>query len=502
MSAIVSNLFINQSIVFESKNLDVSLVPLPETSQTESKFGLLSLKAITTPLTELEQDFVFQVDCSGSMSDICSDGRTKMQHILHTLRNMILYFKENPSLKVNITIHAFDDTIYKIVERTLVNESTYDKIITEINTIVPRSCTNIEQALNDTKEIITQLVAQYPNTTKSHIFMTDGQATAGNIRYSDLRNLIDNTITNIFIGFGLDHDSKLLNAISKDKNSNYYFIDKLENAGLVYGEILHGIVYKFLKNVEISITDGLIYDYKTNTWNNTLKIGEIVSESSKFYHLISNNTCRVQITGKRVDDGSDILVNIPIQEESVDLTKYIYRQRTQQILFKINNFNKNKNSVEDEQNNLKTEMKEIFDELKKYISDNNLTNDILLKNLCDDIYICYRTFGTSLGDMFCCARENSQGQQRAYTATNIPNSQDFDQGFDQGPVSCIRRQNAMNFRSINNNFEYDDPNDIQHQLSDSTCTPYRSQTMSHVMRSVTSGVRSHNLEESEDTQVV
>ena len=39
-----------------------------------------------------------------------------------------------------------------------------------------------------------------------------------------------------------------------------YFIDKLENSGYVYGEILHDIVYRLLKNIQINVENGFIYE--------------------------------------------------------------------------------------------------------------------------------------------------------------------------------------------------------------------------------------------------
>jgi hypothetical protein len=407
---------------------------------------------------------------------------------------------------VYVTIHAFDDNIFKIVDRTLIDVMTYDSIIAKINTITPRACTNIEKALQDTKEYMSQLLEQYPTTKKTHIFMTDGQATVGNSKHTYLRELVDNTNNNVFIGFGIDHDATLLNVVSEGEKSSYYFIDKLENAGLVYGEILHGIVYKFLENVEISITDGLIYDYNTNTWNSTLIVGDVASESSKFYHVVGDTTSVVKVTGKSSDTGIDIFAFVPIQEEPADLTKYIYRQRTQQILFKINKHNKGKHDstnyhlIREQEKNLKTEMQEFFDELKKYMSDNNLTDDVLLKNLCDDIYICRRTFGTTYGDMFCTARGNSQGQQRAYTATHLPER-------------CVQRNNAI-YRSSNriyqHKYDYEDKDEededeedfdgLHHDISDATDTPYRTQTMTQVMRSVSANIFQVDNEDDEETQ--
>jgi uncharacterized protein YegL len=465
----------------------------------KGRFGVINLKAISTPITEAEQDFIFEVDCSGSMSDACSDGRKKMQHINHTLKNMILYIKENPSIKVFVTIHAFDSQIHKIVERTLVDETTYDKISTAIDTIVPRAATNIEMALNDAKNYAQILTEQYPSTKKTHIFMTDGQATEGNYVHSFLSSLVDNSIENVFIGFGMDHDSSLLNSISEGKKSNYYFIDKLENAGLVYGEILHGILYKFLENVEITISKGLIYNYKTNTWNQTLEIGNIASECSKFYHVVSDTTtCEVKITGTNIQNGESITTLAHTQEEPADLKKYIYRQITQQILFRVNQYykiNKRDYQLKNETFKiLKNDLREFFNELKKYIEDNQLTDDVLLKNLCDDVYICHRTFGKISGDMFCTSRIHSQGLHRAYTATHVPED-------DYPERGSLRRQNA-----IGGNLQYEDEEDyeevdkLEHQISGCTQTPYRNESVFNVMRSLSSGANGDDLEEEHTAQ--
>ena len=523
MSAVASTLFNDKSVMFHDPLLKKQFLENPfleqnvenisfleftasfleyfssAFSKTEnSRFGVLSLKSISTPLTETELDFIFKVDCSGSMSDSCSDERTKMQHIIHTLTNMILYFKENPSLNVNVTIHAFDNKIFNIVERTPVNETTYEEIISLINTIKPQGSTNIENALKDTKEYTKQLSEEYPNTEKIHIFMTDGHVTSGNQEHSILCSLVDKSIQNVFIGFGTDHDASLLNSISEGDKSNYYFIDKLENAGLVYGEILHGIVYKFLENITITISNGLIYNYNTNTWNTSLNINKLASESNKHYHVVSITPQQfaVKITGVTTNTKKNVITFVNAENKPADLTKYIYRQLTQQILFKVNKYNKeNKDKInyydfveEDEKllkeqnKKLKLELQDLFNEIKKYMSDNNLLEDTLLKNLCDDLYICHKTFGTQLGDMFCTARGNSQGQQRAYTATYL----------------CNGISNIIYNRNFDNSYDDDDDEELFHHLSDSIDTPYLTQTMTQVMRSVSTKT---NFEEEEETQV-
>lgn len=459
-------------------------------------FGLLTLKAALSSMTTEELELLFEVDNSGSMSDMCSDGRTKMQHILHTLKNMILFFKENPMLRVHICIHSFDDNICEVVSRTQVNDTTCNEILAKIDTIHPRNSTNIENALDDVNRYFSSLAN---DCKKISILMTDGMPTAGNTSSKFLRTCVNDSITNVFIGFGLDHDAKLLKTISSGENSSYYFIDKLENAGLVYGEILHGFIYKFLEKVQISVTNGLIYDYKTNTWVSTLYVGNIVSEANKFYQLTSEtpSECVVQLTGCNVKHGSEFTAIVPVQEERIDLTNYMYRQRTQELLFKVNEYNNSEDtSTKDyiekqkDRKNLRKELQDFFEELKKYMSDNQLQDNILLKNLCDDIYICYRTFGTNYGFMYCAARECSQGQQRAYTATQLP--EDIQETQNQHVFGGIRRQNAV----------VDDEDmspTLQHDVSIGTQTPYRSKTITGVMRSCSAGA---NVDLEEETQTM
>jgi hypothetical protein len=165
-----------------------------------------------------------------------------------------------------------------------------------------------------------------------------------------LTELVNKSITNYFIGFGIDHDATLLNAMGNSTNSSYHFIDKIEHSGFVYGEILHGIVYKLLFNVQIEVTNGFIYDYKNNMWVSSLNIGNIVSETSKIYHIISDNSslCRALVKADQKvydENGNEAIMShgySAFNEGATEcLDKYIYRQKTMQLLYKVNNYNNN-----------------------------------------------------------------------------------------------------------------------------------------------------------------
>jgi len=132
---ITSNILSQNTICFETRDINPEQIPVPIEN---AKFGILNFTAVTTGETSEELDFLLVVDCSGSMSDACSDGRSKMQHIIHTLKNMVLFFHEHPNTKMNITINAFDTQIYPIVTRTKITDENLNEIIYKIEKIIPR----------------------------------------------------------------------------------------------------------------------------------------------------------------------------------------------------------------------------------------------------------------------------------------------------------------------------------------------------------------------------
>ena len=499
-----SDLFVEKSLQFQSENINIEQIPI-----SEAKFGILKLTAISAPLSQDVNEFIFMVDCSGSMSDVCSDGRDKMQHIIHTLKNMILYFKEKSSIKVYISVNAFDDNIYKIVDRTEITKDNVDSIIAKVDKISPRNSTNIECALLDIKSTIDKIMSTHPTHNICNIFMTDGQATAGNEDIEYLSGLVDRNITNAFIGFGIDHDSVLLNSMGNGKNSGYHFIDKLENAGIVYGEILHGILYKVLTNVSISVTNGLIYDYKNNLWTDSINIDNIISESKKIYHIASSTPDDCSILLKAQARENDSIMHYGFSISNENLSKYVFRQRTLQLLYKIKKFIEKKNlsgrnlsvfrgferdnntSIMEEQNILKTEMKNFMDEMKKYMADNNLNNDGFMKNLCDDIYISFRTFDTKFGAMYNSARQTSQGTQRCYTVSHTPDeSNESFRGGGCAQLKLTRQTNAPTSSQSDNLTENGDGvifHEMEHVMSNFEDTPYRTPTATQLMREMSNG---------------
>ena len=464
-------------------------------------FGVINLKIKKMEPSIQKRHFVFNVDCSGSMSDTCNDGRTKMHHANHTLINMITYFAEHPELMVSITVVAFDSSIYNIITNEEVREDNLDKLIQDVKKIRPKDMTNIEKALVNSRDYIENYTSNNSDAYVSHIFMTDGDATQGETVPFKLKEYVTPLVSNIFIGFGIEHNVYLLKELASDIKNNYYFVDALEKAGLVYGEILHSIIYRLLENTTISVVNGLIYDWKKNSWVDRIEIGDLISETNKTYHILSDKPSEFASTFQTMHCVTKETFDFTIQntikkvgtieDGFVDLTQYKYRQRTQQLLFEVNEHNFNKvnlgddplrfnrsyyncqdihddtrhdtdevhNTDTDNSKNLKEKMKNLLKEMQEFLenSDNTMVaataDSSFIKLLCDDLYICLKTFDTEHSAMFSCARQLSQGAQRAYSATCTPKVPRSGHVFDIGNFGSpiIKRSSAGGNYNDNDN---------------------------------------------------
>jgi Mg-chelatase subunit ChlD len=450
---------------------------------SEYKFGILDIKIRTEiPINTKHIHMFFTIDASGSMSDICSDGRTKMAHIHHTLENMLRIFHENSESNISVHVQSFD-TVIKTIIRDVPNirDSNIEELISLVQRISPCGSTNIELALVQASQEIESYHVANPEHEIVHIFLTDGDITSGSRDYTHLLELVPKNCTNIFIGYGLDHDSELLSHLSTEKGNEYRFVDALEKAGLVYGEVIHSILYKAIEDVTLSASGAELYNYQTNTWSNDLEIGNLLSEQMKTFHVRSKTVdeCYISINGKTIVKTRQYqTINIyekqtdvsPLNylSETNDLGVYLFRQRTQELLYEsrqISQFYKKSyihdsmrdlddyteiesriKSLQQQQKDLKEKMKEFHKIMTNYMKDKNIENDPIMKMLCDDIYIAHKTTGTTLGGMYSCARQTSNGRQQTYMCSATHTQEIYDNHIR--PPGILRLQRQTNVPSI------------------------------------------------------
>ena len=407
----------------------------PIVLQEGETFGTIQLTTEITPITNKKQRILFTVDTSGSMSDKCEDGRSKLNHIVYSLENMVRFFAKNHT-QTYISILSFDEETTEIINQEHITPEKVEYIIQKINQMHPEGCTNLEKALKKAGEWIEEQATQYmeeikqDNAELTHIFMTDGESTTGKKEpeyLSSLVKTIKNT-TNIFIGFGKTHDSYTLNRLATTKKSNYYFIDILEKAGYIYGEILHSILFKATEDAFLEIYHGHIYNWKTNTWDTKIQIDPLTSGSHKVFHIKTTEPRKV--TAFLQDESNhyyEEIDTIPeLENTPSNLTNDMYRQKTMEWLYQIRNIDQDQDQDQDleqvidqrkQTKQIKKEMTQFLTQMKEYMKQTNQMDDPFMKVLCDDIYISIATAGTRQGNMFCTSRQRSQGMQRSYNVT-------------------------------------------------------------------------------------
>ena len=468
--------FHDSSIVgetFDENNTPLVFELFPKSQADPYTFGILQLEMNETPQITNPLFILFNIDRSQSMDDICpTDHKTKMDHAKHTTKKMLeILLKKTyhyPPQTIYVQLVVFDDDTAEIVSKTLLDATTITQINASIDSIQPQNSTNLELALTKSREIMEnenkkeelfaekeelfaekeelfaekeELFAENEKETymKTEIFLTDGNATSGIRNVRKLTELSLYSVDNdehIYIGYGDDHNANLLQTLAQSRNNaSYYFLDQIENSNMLFGEILHGILYPALKNATIKMNNNTceIYDYKTNTWTtDTLKIGPLLSESVKTYHIrttqqqeqITATICAEQITPQNTP--FEYHVPDPTQQ---DLTKYMFRQKVQEYLYlskHISNYidesskqmiiipKDERKRQNDKINTVKNEMKLFMKYLKCYMKTNYLEHDKFHQTLYEDLYISYKTFATLKGAMYSGARQHSQGRQTSY----------------------------------------------------------------------------------------
>ena len=481
---------------------------------------------------------VFTIDSSGSMSDKCKDDRTKMQHIKHTVTSVLHQFTQYTTHSFNVCVASFDENINELFDFTIINNETIDKLITKINNINPRTTTNLIAPLKYSKDKFKKFLKikeNFDNEQKInfklenngdyispykfiHIHLTDGDDTCGNTS-DQIIDEVSHDFKNIFIGFGKDHNSILMENMCGGFYNEYKYIDMLECAGLVYGEIIHSLLYLIYEYSTINIENGLIYDYINNIWVSQLDIGYIIGDKSRTFHIKTTTEKINEMKINIISTGKVHIFSCNNNIDKQDLSKYLYRQRVLELLYEAKKTKKIREKKE-----IRNKLKIMFDILKNKIAELSLENDTFWKVMCDDLYITCLTIVSRYSHMYLSARHNSQGQQNAYNVTvlndednnNVINSQknfSIKTPTPQG-ISLVSLSNATQVLTIDtvdeidyngflpinhtNIWDYSDDNDDiiddnetdddifvfdddNYNISSNITSPYYTKSVSHVM---------------------
>ena len=424
-------------------------------------FGILKLEMKETKIIKDHIFIEFTIDRSASMDELCKDSNTKMHHLKKTLINIIEYIANvDDNINVYIQVDMFDDKVDTCIEYVKVDKNNYTSLIESVKNITSRGSTNIGAALENAQNVILKKINEYPSIKPYHIFLTDGYPTIGNSSNTQLMEFICYEYANIMIGVGTDHNYRMLQEFASKNKSEYRFIDNGENSGLVYGEVLQKIIRPAIEDIVLTITEGELYDWRKDSWTNVLNEDVIDSESTKIYHIRTKTpyTTEIQVNGivsgttrdKRLLSKAEAVPDLEDYNTNetyyTNLSKYIYRQKTLELLSICKKYKDNRHT--DEAKDILKILSKFFKNMRTYMRENQLLNDSFMILLCDDIVVAYKTLGTRNSQMYCGARQVSQGSQYSY-APNYDDDCDEDAFCPNAPIKRNVFKRAVNFKMSN-----------------------------------------------------
>ena len=353
-------------------------------------FGTVHLEVPEVPMSSTPLAILVSLDRSGSMTDVCGDGRTKLEHIQHVLKNlcaMVAKYTSSGAVSVRICFLVFSHDVTNILQERYTALGSVDAgggaagaeagpitlddgfvdivpehlpaIYDALDHIDAWGLTNLEKSFKYVHTKMETYRASHPGHRVVHIQMTDGEATAGKKTPAELQAWVDPADQHIFVGVGDDHDSMLLNYLAdRSPLGEYRFMDQLEKSGWICGEILYNLLYPFPRNADIlhlRMTEGMrVYDWRTNAWTTELVLPLLAGKMEKDYHLCMeaggvDGEATAEAAAVYICNADGTLVNIltalpPLvdvvtgERVPTDLTKYLLRQRTQECLYRVKTY--------------------------------------------------------------------------------------------------------------------------------------------------------------------
>ena len=210
----------------------------------------------------------------------------------------------------------------------------------------------------------------------------------------------------MFVGFGPDHAVELLTSLSNNSNGDYNFVNSAENAGMLYGDLLHGILYNVAKDITIKMKGGKLYNYKTKTWDSKLSFKKFATEHTQTlvfqskWNSVEPHLFELHYTDYQGQKLSHYFsstqssikynpTNGECKEESRNkhVERHMYRVKTMEYLHTTKQFSGETNAPR----SLIEELEKFQSELDKFIKRNNYEDDLFMKNLLEDVKLCLKS---------------------------------------------------------------------------------------------------------------
>lgn len=264
--------------------------------------------------------------------------KTKMRHAINaTVKLMQMLAPEDL-----FGVVAFDDVAVQVQGITHIYSDNQNAIINNVRSIYPDGCTNISQALQMARDMITAEHLKKYNC--KIVVLSDGQANSGIVDADGFASLtlnyLKDGITVSALGIGYDYDSQVMDAIATGGGGLFYHVEDLEKLDSIFLDELRLSNSIKAKNVRLilEIPELLeigrnMNDYKQKVNENIIEvfIGDMVS-TRQVYFEIKNNfvdkdvSFRIKAVYQTVDGGEERSVavskELKVVHSKEELKKY------------------------------------------------------------------------------------------------------------------------------------------------------------------------------------
>jgi hypothetical protein len=206
----------------------------------------------------------------------------------------------------------------------------------------------------------------------------------------------------------------------KPTGCGYHFVDNVELAGMVYGEITYEIFHDSVRNVTVQVEgDCRVYNWQTNTWGNEVPVGNL--SAGKEYRVsvrIPWETENIRVTCKYLEGDDTVTDELVCQDykrdeacnvdaRDLEIEKWMWRQKTLALLHRSNT---NPGDI------VETALDTLLTNMRTWMTAKDLVADVFMIQLCTDITntLSDLRLPVAAAATYRSARISSQGQQRAF----------------------------------------------------------------------------------------
>eukprot|EP00331_Platyophrya_macrostoma_P021855 CAMPEP_0176434686 /NCGR_PEP_ID=MMETSP0127-20121128/16833_1 /TAXON_ID=938130 /ORGANISM="Platyophrya macrostoma, Strain WH" /LENGTH=432 /DNA_ID=CAMNT_0017817487 /DNA_START=169 /DNA_END=1463 /DNA_ORIENTATION=- len=203
---------------------------------------LFTLKTNNKDAARAPLDLVCVIDVSGSM----------MGHKIALVRKTLTYLLGLLGDDDRISIVEFEDWATRLTPLLRVTDTNKPKIQAAIDTLRAKGGNSIYEGIAKGVRVLEE--RKYRNTVSSLFLLSDGvDFTLPQVEAYFKNTPPKDNFTMHAFGYGSDHDPKIMSAISKIRDGNFYFIEKIETVDECFVDAIGGLISVIGKDTTITI---------------------------------------------------------------------------------------------------------------------------------------------------------------------------------------------------------------------------------------------------------